>query len=125
VPAAPPPGGLAIPPAQPRLPDEFEPTWSPDGTRISYITRGAGTRARIWVTDVKSGASAALTSGEHSDEAPTWSPDGRYLAFSSNRAGDPEIYLMRADGTGQTRLTRAKGSDWLPRWIPPGRNLQR
>ena len=109
----------------PRLPGEIEPTWAPDGKRIAYITRGPGTKPRLWVADLITGACTPVTSADQGAEAPAWSPDGRYLAFTSSRAGDPDLYLMRADGTGQTRLTHAKGSDWLPRWIPPARRVAR
>lgn len=112
-------------PATSELEDEVELAWSPDGTRLAYVTRAMGKRARIWVGHVATGECKALTSGAYGDESPAWSPDGRYLAFVSNRAGDPEVYLMRADGTGQTRLTHAPGTDWLPRWIPPGPKARR
>jgi TolB protein len=98
---------------------ELEPAWSPDGARVAYITRGVGKKSRVWVAHVGTGQCKPLTGGAHGDESPAWSPDGNYLVFSSDRAGDPELYLMRADGTGQTRLTHAKGPDWLPRWLPP------
>jgi len=98
---------------------ELEPAWSPDGARVAYITRGVGKKSRVWVAHVGTGQNKPLTGGAHGDESPAWSPDGKYLVFSSDRAGDPELYLMRADGTGQTRLTHAKGPDWLPRWLPP------
>lgn len=124
VPPPPPTDDAGAPPAPPQQPEELEPVWSPDGTRIAYVTRGAGTKARIWVADVATRTCKPLTDGASSDEAPVWSPDGRYLAFSSSRTGDPEIYLMRADGTGQTRLTRAKGADWLPRWIPAAKQAR-
>jgi TolB protein len=92
--------------------------WSPDGQRIAHTTRERSGRTRIWVTDVDTGERTPLTDGASRDEMPTWSPDGRYLAFVSDRDGDPELYLMRADGTAPTRLTRAPGADWLPRWVP-------
>ena len=123
------PGGAGAPaPAPPPAPgpsgaleEQSAPVWSPDGTRLAYITGGAGMKARIRVAELAAGDALALTDGTHVDEAPAWSPDGRYLAFTSDRAGDTELYLMRADGTGQTRLTRAKGADWLPRWVPSAR----
>jgi Tol biopolymer transport system component len=58
-----------------------------------------------------------LTNNSASDFQPAWSPDGTKIAFTSNRdPGDPdcdgefvlcntEIYVMNADGSGQTRLT--------------------
>ena len=36
---------------------------------------------------------------------PAWSPDGSKIAFESGRDGNLEIYVMNADGSGQTRLT--------------------
>ena len=31
---------------------------------------------------------------------PVFSPDGTQLAFTSNRDGNPEIYIMNLDGSG-------------------------
>lgn len=111
-----PSGGAGAPGAEGE--SELEPAWSPDGARVAYVTRGAGKKSRVWVAHVATGQSKPLTGGAHVDESPAWSPDGRYIVFTSDRAGDPELYLMRADGAGQTRLTLAKGPDWLPRWLP-------
>src|SRR5918994_3352399 len=55
--------------------------------------------------------------------APAWSPDGSRLAFVSNRSGDEEIYVARADGTGVTRLTRLPGPDLSPAWSSNGRRI--
>lgn len=90
--------------------------WSPDGRRIAYVARTQGARARIRVAELRTGARRALTDGRSASSDPAWSPDGRYLAFTSDRDGDGELYLMRADGGKATRLTRSKGADWLPRW---------
>ncbi|MDA8428305.1 MAG: Tol-Pal system beta propeller repeat protein TolB, partial [Geobacteraceae bacterium] len=51
-----------------------------------------------------------------SNENPAWSPDGRLLAFSSKRGGIEAIYVMRADGSGQTRVSQNKGSSSQPAW---------
>ena len=40
------------------------------------------------------------------------------LAFVSDRDGDPEIYVMNADGSGQTPLTNNGALDGEPRWSP-------
>lgn len=112
--------GDAGAPKSPRE-NELEPSFSPDGARIVYITRGMGKKARVWSAHLATGKCDPLTSGAHGDESPSFSPDGRYIVFASDRAGDTDIYIMRADGTGQTRLTHTKGADWLPRWIAPGR----
>ncbi|MEJ2737545.1 MAG: protein kinase [Anaerolineae bacterium] len=58
---------------------------------------------------------------------PPLSPtsEARYgrLAFSSNRDGNPEIYVMNLAGGSPTRLTRNAGNDWLPDWSPDGTKL--
>ena len=36
---------------------------------------------------------------------PAWSPDGTKLAFTSNRDGNPEIYVVNRDGSALRRLT--------------------
>jgi TolB protein len=99
---------------------EAEFAWSPDGARIAYVRRAMGGTSRVRVTELKTGAVRELTAPEGKHHQPAWSPDGRYLVFASDHDGETDLYLARADGTGATRLTRAKGADWLPRWISAG-----
>jgi Tol biopolymer transport system component len=47
-----------------------------------------------------------LTSG-HSDWYPAWSPDGNKIAFA--RMDADNIFLMNADGSGVTQVTRNGG----------------
>ena len=97
--------------------EEREPAWSPDGQKLAFVVRAEGEKARIWVANVAGGEPVALTDGKSVDDQPAWSPDGKYLVFPSDRTGDVELFLMRADGSGQTQLTKSKGADWLPRWF--------
>ena len=57
------------------------------------------------------------------DSMPDFSPDGRRIAFTSNRDQQGEIYVMNANGTGQTRLTRRPGDDWAPDFSPEGKRI--
>src|SRR5688572_16934087 len=45
------------------------------------------------------------------------------IAFTSDRDGNREIYVMNADGTGQTRLTNNNIIDDHPTWSPDGRKI--
>jgi Tol biopolymer transport system component len=45
------------------------------------------------------------------------------IAFVSNRAGNNDIYIMKADRTGLTRLTRNAADDEGPAWSPDGKKL--
>ncbi len=93
-----------------------DPRFSPDGARIAY-SEDRGKTAGLRIVDARTGALVVETHGAHRDESPEWSPDGQSLVFSSNRDGDVELYRMRHDGTGVSRLTRSRGADWLPRWV--------
>ncbi len=57
------------------------------------------------------------------DIDPAWSPDGRRIAFASNRTGDYEIWVMNADGSGATRLTKDAAADQHPAWSPDGTRI--
>ena len=53
-----------------------------------------------------------------------WSPDGRQIVFISDRDGNPEIYVMAADGTGQTRLTMSPDANESQiTWSPDGMRI--
>jgi Tol biopolymer transport system component/regulator of sirC expression with transglutaminase-like and TPR domain len=54
--------------------------------------------------------------------APTPPPQGK-MAFVSRRDGNEEIYVMKADGSDQTRLTDHPFDDWRPAWSPDGRRI--
>ena len=54
--------------------------------------------------------------------APMLQANGK-IAFTSDRDGNSEIYLMNADGSGQTRLTNNSFSDDFPTWSPDGRTI--
>jgi len=45
------------------------------------------------------------------------------IAFHSNRDGDWEIFVMNADGSGQTQLTFNTANDAWPAWSPDGSKI--
>ena len=54
---------------------------------------------------------------------PQWSHDGAKIAFTSDRDGDPEIYVMNADGSSPRRLTNTPGRDAHPFFSRDGRKI--
>jgi len=54
---------------------------------------------------------------------PQWSYDGKRIAFTSDRDGDPEIYVMNADGTNPRRLTHTLGRDAHPFFSRDGQKI--
>jgi Tol biopolymer transport system component len=58
------------------------------------------------------------------NDAPAWSPTGSSIAFTAFRRGHAgEIYVMRANGTGQRNLTRHPSYDDLAAWSPDGTRI--
>ena len=53
----------------------------------------------------------------------TVSGENGKIAFVSDRDGNPEIYVMEADGSNPVNLTNHPGSDSSPAWSPDGRQL--
>ena len=51
------------------------------------------------------------------------SPDGKWLALASVLDRQQDIFVMRADGTGLTRLTDDAARDWHPRFLADGTTL--
>ena len=54
------------------------------------------------------------------ESQPAWSPDGTMIAYAAvpTGGGNIDVYVMNADGTGQTRLTNDPSPDLSPSWQP-------
>src|SRR5205823_4800570 len=76
---------------------DFDPTLSPDGTRLVFSSSRSGFR-NLWTAAPDATMARALTSGNAFDERPAFSPDGQRLAFVSDRGGERAIWIMSADG---------------------------
>ncbi|HVM37103.1 MAG TPA: S9 family peptidase, partial [Sphingomicrobium sp.] len=58
----------------------YSPRWSPDGTRLAYVSNAEGS-AQLFVRWVGSGESARITGMPESPSSLAWSPDGRQIAY--------------------------------------------
>jgi Tol biopolymer transport system component len=62
-------------------------------------------------------------SGDANSVFSDWSPDGRWILFDSDRAGDVQVFIMRADGTSERQLTFRPGFTGDPTFAPDGRRI--
>lgn len=90
-------------------PANYDPVWSPDGSRIAFVsTRAGGGRHEILVMDRDGGDLRVLTSDLLVATSPRWSPDGREIAFLRGHPSDEgsAIWAMDAtDGSSKVNLT--------------------
>ncbi|TVR95160.1 MAG: peptidase S41 [Wenzhouxiangellaceae bacterium] len=91
---------------------------SPTGRRVLFSARG-----NLFNAPVDDGVTRMVThrSTAH-DREMSWSPDGQYLVFVSDSSGEEELYIARADGSGQPRqLTDGNQTRFYqPRFSPSG-----
>lgn len=95
--------------------DNGKAVWSPDATRIAFLSTRDGQR-EVYVMAADGRDQVNVTNHPGLDVLPAWSSDGARLAFVSDRSGDWEIYTMAADGTDVVRLTHDPGEDSNPTW---------
>jgi len=102
--------------------EEFDPAWSPDGTKIVF-SRFTGLRYQLFVMNEDGTNPVQLTYGDASALDAVWSPDGARIAFARCR-GSCDIYTIDADGGGERQVTHAPPpGERAPTWSPDGRQL--
>jgi hypothetical protein len=99
-----------------------DPAWSPDGTRIAYVSlSGDDGYHALHVTSIDGAhTSVVVPRSEAAIYDLSWSPDGQRIAFSRCHQARCGIFTVAPDGSSMTELTgTAYGAD--PSWSPDGR----
>jgi dipeptidyl aminopeptidase/acylaminoacyl peptidase len=60
---------------------ESSPKWSPDGTRLAFLSNRSGDDEQIYILRLDGGEAFAVTKGKNDVESFAWSPDSKQLAF--------------------------------------------
>jgi TolB protein len=87
------------------LVDDHCPAWSPDGSKIAYVSDRDG-RRNIYVIDTSGQNEMQLTDVGWATD-PAWSPDGSQIVFSQwdERKKATSLWVINSDGSGKTRIT--------------------
>ena len=94
----------------------YDPAWSPDGSRIVYVSEDTGSDD-IWTMAPDGRDARNLTPNNDYDKRPSWSPDNRSIAFWSSRAGVSQIYVMDSDGKNVRNISNSPWDEYDPLWI--------
>ncbi len=104
------------------------PEFSPDGRTLAFA-HGDENGTDLYLYNLAGHCCLTrLTVGRYYDNlSPAWSPDGQRIAFISSRTGQPQLYVMAADGSGQEVLSTfdfgATGQTNGPEWSPDGQSV--
>jgi Tol biopolymer transport system component len=103
----------------------FDPQWSPDGTKIAFDRARRHESLRTMDpdgTNVQTVFPLSSLPRYLFIAGLSWSPDGTQLAFSAFRThtDNYKLFMVDVTGTGLTRLSSIADNDTNPSWSPDG-----
>jgi len=87
------------------------PSLNQDGSKLAFSFQGD-----VWSMNLSTGQTKRLTIHQANDYLPKWSPDGKQIAFSSNRWGNDDVFVIKAEGSNPVRITYRSSGDYLSDW---------
>ncbi|HSM70562.1 MAG TPA: protein kinase [Anaerolineales bacterium] len=106
---------------------DFDPDWSPDGTRIAFTSLRDG-KKDIYVLTLETGDIERLTTvaGDvQANSQPAWSPLGNQIVYTVKRVNTYQVWAMSDTGQGNAQIARSGQQFWdyLPVWGPDSETI--
>jgi dipeptidyl aminopeptidase/acylaminoacyl peptidase len=112
--------------------NDLDPRWSPDSTRIAFVSNRTGKEfdldrnSDVWTIPAAGGPLTKISDHVGPDTSPRWSPDGTRIAFvgAEDEDAPPMIYVAPASGGKSVAINNnfdQTASDLM--WAEQGRAL--
>ena len=99
--------------------DSFGARWSPDGTKLVFVSDESGRKA-LYTVPATRGAPERVLDSDYELIEPAWSPDGKKLAYLENRDGNLRLKLYDLENGKDRTLTLRAGVHSQPEWRSDG-----
>jgi dipeptidyl aminopeptidase/acylaminoacyl peptidase len=110
--------------------NDTDPQWSPDGTRLAFVSDRTGKafdnshNTDVWVIPAADGTLTKISDHAFEDENPRWSPDGKQILFTGQTAVHqfPKLYVADSSGGAASQLALKDFDNVLGEihWLAPG-----
>jgi len=121
-------GGTPVKVLPDDLQDEFDPTWSPDGSRLAFHsrtywqTRSVDPKTEVRIVDLATGKITSVPAPPKRSRFPRWSPDGRYivcLTLPGQFEADDGLEIYDLQSSKWTVILQHRSTAW-PTWSGDG-----
>jgi dipeptidyl aminopeptidase/acylaminoacyl peptidase len=101
--------------------NDLDPQWSPDGTRIAFVSNRTGKaydddhNTDVWTIPASGGLLTKISDHPFEDESPRWSPDGSQILFTGQTSVHQfaKLYIASSGGGAASQLA-VKDLDTIP-----------
>lgn len=87
-----------------------QPTLSPDGTMIAFVSTASGT-PQIWVQNLQRGDPIQITHDARPAGSPAWAPDNSQIIYSRRDPDGTKLYSVGVLGTPAPRQVTERGTN--------------
>ena len=100
--------------------NDTDPQWSPDGSRIAFVSDrtgheyDGGRNSDVWTIAADGGSPSKISTADGPDNSPRWSPDGKSIAFVTAASEDAPPQIMIAPSAGGSAAAPFPTLDLIP-----------